>query len=174
MEKKFCHTKGFTVVELLVVISIIMLLITLIIPNLSNAKKKARVARAKAEISALETAITAYYSDMGHYPTNDVTKQTETDNTIIITQLSGRQGGSGAFDTTVANNADWNGPYMEFDAEHIKGGAYIDPWGTPYEIEINLNGDVNASIPEHNRLTFDIRSDGPDKASKTTDDITNY
>ncbi|HAV65138.1 MAG TPA: hypothetical protein DCY13_22550 [Verrucomicrobiales bacterium] len=59
---------GFTLVELLVVIAIIATLAGLLIPAVTIAKQKASVARAKAEINNLVTAINAYKQEYGRYP----------------------------------------------------------------------------------------------------------
>lgn len=168
-------TAGFTVIELLVVVSIIAILLTFVVPMGSKAKQRARIARARAEIASLETAISAYYSDMGAYPTDrDPSSNVEDRNSFIITRLSGRTGGTGSWDA-IRNNSNWYGPYMEFDEDQISGGEFVDPWNTPYVIYIaldNIVGDGNE--PSHNELSFDIASYGPDKSSGGGDDITNY
>jgi hypothetical protein len=107
---------------------------------------------------------------MGHYPTDDTTQNAETSNTIIIKHLSGRSGGTGAYDMGIVNDPDWNGPYMEFDADDISGGQFIDPWGAPYSIAIDLDGDVSTMPPANNALSYDISSNGPPAGSA----ITNY
>jgi len=62
--------KGFTLIELIVVISIIGVLSTLIINNLNDARARARDAKRKQELSGLKTALRLYYNDYQTYPVN--------------------------------------------------------------------------------------------------------
>ena len=162
---------GFTFIELIVVISVIVILLSFIIPMGGRARQKARIAKAKTEIAALETAISSHYADMSKYPTDrSSSDQVENRNTVIITHLSGRSGGIGAYDLGIVNDSDWNGPYMEFDADSISGGEFVDPWGNAYLIEIDLDSDPGTTPPANNALSFDITSNGPPGGEA----ITNY
>ena len=62
--------KGFTLVELLVVISIIAILITIGLSSLSTAQKKERDAKRKSDIKEIQNALEQYYSICSsRYPT---------------------------------------------------------------------------------------------------------
>jgi prepilin-type N-terminal cleavage/methylation domain-containing protein len=61
---------GFTLLELLVVISIIVILITLGLSSFATAQKKGRDAKRKSDIKEIQTALEQYYSACGYvYPT---------------------------------------------------------------------------------------------------------
>lgn len=59
---------GFTLVELLVVISIIGILTVIGVVSFSGAQKKARDVARKSELGALSKALMMYYSDKGKFP----------------------------------------------------------------------------------------------------------
>lgn len=60
--------KGFTLVELLVVVSLIGILSTLVIANLNSARERARDAQRKSDLRNIQTALRLYYNDNGRYP----------------------------------------------------------------------------------------------------------
>jgi prepilin-type N-terminal cleavage/methylation domain-containing protein len=63
------NRKGFTLVEIMIVVAIIALLAAIAIPNLMSAKKTANTAAAKANIRALSTAAEVYATaHNGTYP----------------------------------------------------------------------------------------------------------
>ncbi|MCL4364170.1 type II secretion system GspH family protein [Patescibacteria group bacterium] len=68
--KKLKNRIGFTLLELLVVIGIIGLLVSVGISSFSTAQKKARDAKRKSDLKAIQSALEQYYSVCGFtYPT---------------------------------------------------------------------------------------------------------
>jgi general secretion pathway protein G len=65
---KSTSTHGFTLMELLVVITIIAILAGLVLQTAGYVQKKAARSRAEAEIAALSAALESYKADMGDYP----------------------------------------------------------------------------------------------------------
>lgn len=63
-------SKGFTIVELLIVIVVIGILATLVIVTFTGIQQKARDSKRQTDINALDSHIEAYYASTGHYPSN--------------------------------------------------------------------------------------------------------
>lgn len=66
MKKK--NNRGFTLFELLVVISIIGILAAVGLASYSSTQKRARDAKRKEDLKTLQTALEQYYASMGSYP----------------------------------------------------------------------------------------------------------
>ncbi|MCP4712023.1 MAG: prepilin-type N-terminal cleavage/methylation domain-containing protein, partial [Planctomycetes bacterium] len=62
--------KGFTLVEILVVIVIITMLATLIVPNIGKQFGKAKVGLARTGIALIETSLQEFLMDCGRFPTS--------------------------------------------------------------------------------------------------------
>jgi prepilin-type N-terminal cleavage/methylation domain-containing protein len=60
--------RGFTIIEIIVVVSIIALLVAILIPAISRARTNAALAAAKAQIQSIQSALQAYYEDHHIYP----------------------------------------------------------------------------------------------------------
>ncbi len=107
--------RAFTLVEIIVVVTIIALLSAVIAPRLIGRMTWAKVNAAKAEVKAIETAVNLYLNDTG------VLLNSNFDIDILI--LPPEDGGGP------------QGPYFS-KAEDI-----LDPWGNPYLMRVP--GDVN-------------------------------
>lgn len=101
--------RGFTLIELLVVMAIIGMLASVILASLNTARDKAKMARAKADLSQIRVAMQLMLESTGKYP-------------------NGASAGSlcltGNEETLDSTNALWN--YMHY----VK-----DPWGNDYYID---------------------------------------
>jgi prepilin-type N-terminal cleavage/methylation domain-containing protein len=71
MNKWMKNNKGFTLVELLVVISIISLLSSVVMASLNSARAKARDVRRIMDMRQIQTALAMYYDQHGSYPDGD-------------------------------------------------------------------------------------------------------
>ena len=96
---------GFTLVEILVVITIIGLIMALVGPRVLNYLSESKAKAAKIQIESFASALDLYYLDLGRYPTTN-------EGLAALTQSNNAQG--------------WNGPYL-------RGGVVPnDPWGHTY------------------------------------------
>ncbi len=98
--------RGFTLLELLVVMLIIGLLAGYVAPQYFKQVGKSEVKTARAQIEALGKALDQYRLDTGHYPTTEQ--------------------GLAALMAKPANETKWDGPYL-------KKAVPADPWGAPYQ-----------------------------------------
>lgn len=71
--KRLSNRKGFTLVELLVVISIIGILSAIAIPKFTSATATARGAKIQADLRTIDSAIQIYYASAGSYPASVAT-----------------------------------------------------------------------------------------------------
>src|ERR1035437_3802280 len=62
------RNKGFTIVELLIVIVVIGILALLVITTYSGIQAKARNSKRQSDIKSLQTQLEAYFSQNGYYP----------------------------------------------------------------------------------------------------------
>ncbi|MFH1287636.1 MAG: prepilin-type N-terminal cleavage/methylation domain-containing protein [bacterium] len=72
MKKVFKSEKGFTLIELMIVIAILGILAAVAIPNFLNARGKAQDASALSTLEAIKTSMEMYAADNGTYPTGSV------------------------------------------------------------------------------------------------------
>ncbi|HEX8873640.1 MAG TPA: type II secretion system major pseudopilin GspG [Nitrosospira sp.] len=105
IQQRLKTERGFTLLELLVVMVIIGLLAGYVAPKYFSQVGKSEVKVAQAQIDSLEKALDQYRLDTGHYP---ATEQ-----------------GLAALMTRPANEPKWQGPYL-------KKIAPPDPWGRSY------------------------------------------
>ncbi len=63
--------RGFTLIEVMVVVVILSILAAIIVPRIMDRPDKARIVKAQADIRALESALNLYRLDNNNYPTTD-------------------------------------------------------------------------------------------------------
>ena len=106
--KRRAYTRGFTLVEMLLVLLILATLAAIVIPKFTGRSKQARETAAQTQISGFSTALDAFEVDNGYFPT------TEDGLAPLLEQPK------------EAKN--WRGPYL-------KQAIPLDPWGNPYVYE---------------------------------------
>jgi len=147
---KLKNKKGFTLVEMLVVIAIIGILMALLFPAFTHVMKKAKVTKAKTEISQIEQAWKAFLMDYKKFPPGTDAKEGVGMETKYIDHLIGD-------DTSINVRGTM---YMELDPNE----NYTDPWGRIYNIKMN-NEEVYKQVM--------VWSNGP-KINDPKDNIKNW
>ena len=71
MYRKQTNQRGFTLLEIMVVIVILGMLVAIVAPNVLQNQDKAMVEKARADIATLEQALEMYKLDVKKYPTTD-------------------------------------------------------------------------------------------------------
>ena len=66
-----CNKKGFTLVELLIVITILGILSTVAVSSFRSSQMKSRDAKRKSDLKQIANALEMFYSDKGFYPPSD-------------------------------------------------------------------------------------------------------
>ena len=68
LHKRAKGEKGFTLIELIVVVAVLGVLATLVIPKVVNIKEDAQTATDKANEKIIRNALERYYAEHGEYP----------------------------------------------------------------------------------------------------------
>lgn len=101
--------RGFTLLEMLVVLVIVGLLVSMVGPRLFSKVDSAKVQTAQAQIKLLRGAVETMRLDINVYPSAEQGLR-------LLTEAPA--------DPTLKNR--WRGPYLE-------GAVPQDPWGNPYQ-----------------------------------------
>lgn len=95
-------SRAFTLVEMLLVITIIGILAALVVPKMMGRSEQARQAAVRADLSSIKTALDAFEVDNGFYPKNLAD---------LLQQPSDARG--------------WHGPYLDKVPQDPWGNVYV-------------------------------------------------
>ncbi|MEM9399155.1 MAG: type II secretion system protein [Verrucomicrobiota bacterium] len=162
LSKKYKRRSGFTLVELLVVITIIAILMGLAFPSLQAAMRFAKKSEAKVIVAQLGTAIASYKTEYNRLPiktlgrpqqdeqfeagelyfvlTGQEEKGSEMDNPRRITFLD--------FNTKYLRQGPANDLNRLPPDNPIDADTFVDPWNREYQIIMDFDYDKRIDVPD--------------------------
>ncbi len=167
--------KAFTLIELLVVIAIIAVLLGLAFPVFQGVLDRAKKVQAKNDVTQIVTAVNAFYTEYGTYPTSLTPDTTATygpaggnTNDLLFNELRACHLQSGVLTDPSCSAASVlntrqivyvSPPAVKVPANPRAGigipgtgapspvGQYWDPWGKPYNVRIDGDYDNSTTNP---------------------------
>lgn len=126
------RNNGFTLIEIMVVLSILGLLMSIALPRMTGRTQEARIQTTKLQIENLASAVDAFEFDCGRFPTPE-----EGLNALREAPFDGRG---------------WNGPYL-------KKAIPLDPWQEEFVYDVpgqrSVDYDIFSKGPDRQAGTGD-------------------
>jgi prepilin-type N-terminal cleavage/methylation domain-containing protein len=149
--------RAFTLIEILVVMTLIAILVGIGVPAFTSVMEQARKTQAKNEEQQIVAAVNAYYTEYGKYPlpagaaADTIYGSGGTSNGELFYTLRAVAGGTmNAADAANPRKIVFIQPPVSKDQTNPRSGiktttsVWYDPWGSPYNVEID--GDYNNQI----------------------------
>lgn len=167
---------GFTLIELLVVIAILGILMAMMVPAAGLILKRAKISTAKADAGVVVTVLLKYQAEYNRWPGFYKQEDRHFTDKVWVDAMSPQPGGPMPpsnpkrimfFEPSGGSLAPAGDPNV---------GAFVDPWGTPFEYQVDLDGDGQCANPNEESDTAFIPgrvivwSAGPDKDYDTWED----
>lgn len=144
---KLTHSRGFTLTELLVVISIIGILAAIVLSSISKAREKAQIAKAVIEVKELGTVLYKYYID------TDVYAVCAADPCLVandpLQNDFGVLGWGGPYGSMAMKITPWGGRFETSSAVDLDGG------GNDYVITLNDDSPGTAEAGDDSLIPLD-------------------
>jgi type II secretory pathway pseudopilin PulG len=160
---------GFTLVEMLTVVLIIIILSGLVISTARFVQQKGAMSRAQGEIQAMETALERYKNDNGEYPPYYGTDTVEgakvlyqaltgDGNDLLVSSGGVPSSGMENWGKQGTTYMDTLKPNVHFYQSGNSAYAVMDPWGKPYRYRTVNPDDPSSKEAVRNDATFDLWS----------------
>jgi prepilin-type N-terminal cleavage/methylation domain-containing protein len=137
--------RGFTLVELMIVMGVIIILVAMVLPVIIGAKDKARKKQALAEAHNIVLALKGYHMEFGKWPNQSQADNDTTyfaDNHLVIQPLIGHNPRGKVFLAIQLLSTNTSGGSTNITGQTDNLGNLVDPWGVPYVVclDENMNG----------------------------------
>jgi len=128
--------RGFTLVELLVVIVVLAVLAAIVLPKFTSSGKRSKEAALKSDLKLLRNAVNLFYTDTGAYPK-------------ALSDLSATSAPAKGLDSTGAEVSitatDWHGPYIDsVPNDPVSGSAFTYGTASPNVGKVTSSASGNA------------------------------
>jgi len=128
--------KSFTLVELLIVMTIICLLLGMILPVLNRVRDNAKRAKARDQAIQIASAWQGYLQEYRVLPADNGKGQPITEMETNVLNVLSKKG-----DTYNRLGVE----FMEFTTNEYKTG-FLDPWGTLYQVRLDNDGNYDGKV----------------------------
>lgn len=162
IKKIIGNKNGFTLIEMLTVLIVIGILMSIVVPIIGEANRKAKLTQVRSTIAKLELALSSYQTDHSLFPTPDSSGELNDSSGSLYQYL---------YKTKSTNGTE----YMLIKNSEINANnQLIDPWKTEYSVSVLY--EPLSCVPTNNTDSFDIYSKGANKVGdgSDSDDINNW
>lgn len=175
------RVQGFTLIEILIVVSIIAILMSLIVAGIQVARKKASETIAQNFVNALAQGLDHFYQDEGHFPGAEYADDENALPALYEALLGekkpkGKGGRSAPYVDVKKENVrvfdqnqnEYRLPTFDEEGDPEVPKFITDPWGEPFWYRVN-KGKERAEF-RHNMHKTDIWSTGADRKNHNLPD----
>jgi len=160
--KRTCARDGYTIVEIMIVVTIIGILAGLAVPKAVSVYQHMRIKRAESDLQIIAAACNNLADDTGRWPNCPANYDRMTGGAVLNNEAEDltRPAVGLVSCGSVYSNHNWQGPYIE-DTRMLLG----DPWGTPYffDPDYTISGQTYMVVGSY----------GPNRGSMNTYDSDN-
>ena len=141
--------QAFTLIELMVVIGIIVILLSLAFPVFQGVLERAKKVQAKNDLTQIVTAVNAFYTEYGRYPTTANTDGTATygpggsttENGALLSELRATTSALNTRQIVFISPPDSKDQTNPRSGVKSSTSGFYDPWGTEYAVAMDADYD---------------------------------